>query len=174
MSRSKPNGRQTAEQKVNPNPSRRARGLLRPNRGSAEKARKFMGHAMNEQESGHPLWLLGHMLLLIANGGSFSLTVAADGMLLTGTAIGIVEYATAMAESLSAKGSPGTDHIVQGIRGGLAASSETPASPLPSVPSALFMRDVTVIVGGERCFFSFWNGRFDAITGWHLITLNLT
>jgi hypothetical protein len=122
----------------------------------------------------HPFGLLAQLLNVLTLGGTFSLTVTIDGMLVTGMAIGAVEYYTVFEQTLSAEGTFDTVQFAQSIRSALEKVRAIPESD-PSVfasvlPIAFYMRDVTILTGGGRYSLPLWTGRFDAITGWDLGT----
>lgn len=121
--------------------------------------------------------LLAGMVFLAEQGGTASVTLAVDGILVSGMLIGTLAYLDRLRDILDQEGTLGTVQFSGGIQAALDRAADRPPvpdSPVNFVPSVVSLADVTLILaGGARVMLPLWSARFSAISGWRLGLLEL-
>ncbi len=92
---------------------------------------------------------------------SFSLTLAVDGMLVSGTAVSFNTFLGGLEDGFAELGTHLSVLLSQGI--GTLKTQLDPQSPPPDV---LYLRDVTIWAPGGVRSISWWACRLSAVSGW--------
>lgn len=115
--------------------------------------------------------LAGLVLVALAERGSAAVTLATDGLLLSGFLISSRQFHAGIADFLAARGGMGDVLISQGLQNSVARAPTVPPDvelSTDTIPDWYYLRDAACLSGGRVTQLGYWRGRYDTVTGWTL------